>query len=113
MLEMQPSLRLLELQAELDRAVLRAYAASTSTRDEAAAWNDLTGRAEPNFLDEVNETTTLVGPSVPALAFRDEFSRASPSRQGPAKLARMAGEREWSFWLRSDKQHLKAESSRN
>jgi hypothetical protein len=33
-----------ELHAEIDRAVLRAY-----------GWDDLTERAEPQFLDETNE----------------------------------------------------------
>lgn len=43
-----------ELHAEMDRAVLRAYAASASD-DDAAAWNNLADRAEPIFLDETNE----------------------------------------------------------
>ena len=47
--------RLRELHAEMDRAVLRAYAASASTPGEAAAWTDLAERAEPIFLDETNE----------------------------------------------------------
>src|SRR5204863_2523469 len=36
--------RLRELHADMDRAVLRAY-----------GWDDLTERAEPRFLDETNE----------------------------------------------------------
>jgi hypothetical protein len=54
--------RLRELHAEMDRAVLRAY-----------GWNDLAERAEPIFLDETNEEDhtyqgRLFGPS----DFRDE-----------------------------------------
>ncbi len=65
--------RLRELHAEMDRAVLRAYAASASNDEDAAAWNDLADRAEPIFLDETNEDDhtyqdRLFWPS----AFRDE-----------------------------------------
>ena len=37
--------RLRELHAEMDRAVLRAYAASATNEQDAAAWNDLADRA--------------------------------------------------------------------
>ena len=65
--------RLRELHAEMDRAVLRAYAASATTPEDAAAWNDLADRAEPIFLDQANEDDhtyqgRLFWPSV----FRDE-----------------------------------------
>ena len=47
--------RLRELHAEMDRVVLRAYAASASNDEDAAGWNALADRAEPIFLDETNE----------------------------------------------------------
>jgi hypothetical protein len=62
-----------ELHAEMDRAVLRAYAASASSEMDAAAWSGLANLAEPIFLDETNEDDhayqgRLFWPS----AFRDE-----------------------------------------
>ena len=57
----------------MDRAVLRAYAASASTPEDAAAWNDLADRAEPIFLDETNEDDhTYQGRLFWPSAFRDE-----------------------------------------
>ncbi|MBN9346891.1 MAG: N-6 DNA methylase, partial [Devosia sp.] len=54
--------RLRELHAEMDRAVLRAY-----------GWNDLAERAEPIFLDETNEDDhTYQGRLFWPSAFRDE-----------------------------------------
>ena len=54
--------RLRELHAEMDRAVLRAY-----------AWDDLAERAEPIFLDETNEDEhTYQGRLFWPSAFRDE-----------------------------------------
>jgi hypothetical protein len=65
--------RLRELHAAMDRAVLEAYASGASTEAEARAWHDLAERAEPIFLDETNEDDhtyqgRLFWPSV----FRDE-----------------------------------------
>jgi hypothetical protein len=98
-LEMQPSLRLLELQAELDRAVLRAYAASTSTPDEAAAWNDLTGRAEPNFLDEANEDdhTCRAIRSGPLPSATSSRAPPRPQRQGPREACANGGRERMEF----------------
>ena len=54
--------RLRELHAEMDRAVLRAY-----------GWDDLAERAEPIFLDETNEDDhTYQGRLFWPSAFRDE-----------------------------------------
>src|SRR5581483_2915498 len=54
--------RLRELHAEMDRAVLRAY-----------GWDDLASRAEPIFLDETNEDDhTYQGRLFWPSAFRDE-----------------------------------------
>lgn len=54
--------RLRELHAEMDRAVLRAY-----------GWDDLADRAEPIFLDETNEDDhTYQGRLFWPSAFRDE-----------------------------------------
>lgn len=65
--------RLRELHAVMDRAVLRAYAASASNEADAAAWNDLADRAEPAFLDESNEDDhTYQGRLFWPSAFRDE-----------------------------------------
>ena len=65
--------RLRELHAEMDRAVLRAYAASASNEADAAPWNDLADRAEPIFLDETNEDDhTYQGRLSWPSAFRDE-----------------------------------------
>jgi hypothetical protein len=65
--------RLRELHAEMDRAVLRAYAASASNEADAAAWNDLADRAAPIFLDETNEDDhTYQGRLFWPSAFRDE-----------------------------------------
>ncbi len=65
--------RLRELHAEMDRAVLRAYAASATTPDDAAAWDDLANRAEPIFLDETNDDDhTYQGRLFWPSAFRDE-----------------------------------------
>jgi hypothetical protein len=67
------TIRLRELHADMDRAVLRAYAASASTPEDAAAWNDLADRAEPIFLDETNEDDhTYQGRFFWPSAFRDE-----------------------------------------
>jgi hypothetical protein len=56
--------RLRELHAEMDRAVLRAY-----------GWDDLAERAEPIFLDETNEDDhTYQGRLFWPSAFRDEIS---------------------------------------
>jgi hypothetical protein len=55
-------MRLRELHAEMDRAVLRAY-----------GWDDLAARAEPIFLDETNEDDhTYQGRLFWPSAFRDE-----------------------------------------
>jgi hypothetical protein len=55
-------IRLRELHAEMDRAVLRAY-----------GWDDLAERAEPIFLDETNEDDhTYQGRLFWPSAFRDE-----------------------------------------
>jgi hypothetical protein len=65
--------RLRELHSEMDRAVLRAYAASAKEEEDAAAWNDLADRAEPVFLDETNEDDhTYQGRLFWPSAFRDE-----------------------------------------
>ena len=64
--------RLRELHADMDRAVLRAYALREHPED-AAAWNDLADRAEPDFLDETNEDDhTYQGRLFWPSAFRDE-----------------------------------------
>jgi hypothetical protein len=55
-------IRLRELHAEMDRAVLRAY-----------GWDDLAERAQPIFLDETNEDDhTYQGRLFWPSAFRDE-----------------------------------------
>ncbi|NWG25588.1 MAG: N-6 DNA methylase [Pseudorhodoplanes sp.] len=65
--------RLRELHAEMDRAVLRAYASGASTEAERKAWDDLASRAEPIFLDETNEDDhTYQGRLFWPSAFRDE-----------------------------------------
>jgi hypothetical protein len=65
--------RLRELHAEMDRAVLRTYAASASNGADAAAWKDLADRAESIFLDETNEEDhTYQGRLFWPSAFRDE-----------------------------------------
>ena len=65
--------RLRALHAEMDRAVLRAYAASASNKGDVAAWNDLADRAEPIFLNETNEDDhTYQGRLFWPSAFRDE-----------------------------------------
>ncbi len=72
--EQSPELvTLRELHAEMDQAVLRAYAASASTPDDAAGWNNLADRAEPVFLDETNEDDhTYQGRLFWPSAFRDQ-----------------------------------------
>lgn len=61
------------LHAEMDRAVLRAYASGASTEAERRAWDDLAERAEPIFLDETNEDDhTYQGRLFWPSAFRDE-----------------------------------------
>jgi hypothetical protein len=92
-------LTLRELHAEMDRAVLRAYADSVSSEEDAAAWNDLADRAEPIFLDETNEDDhTYQGRLFWTSAFRDEVlarllalnaERAAAERE--AGLAPLAG----------------------
>jgi hypothetical protein len=65
--------RLRELHDEMDRAALRAYAASASNREDEATWNDLANRAEPIFLDETNEDDhTYQGRLFWPSGFRDE-----------------------------------------
>ncbi len=57
----------------MDRAVLRAYASSATTSEDAAVWNGLADRAEPIFLDETNEDDhTYQGRLFWPSAFRDE-----------------------------------------
>jgi hypothetical protein len=85
--------RLRELHADMDRAVLRAYAASASTPEDAAAWNDLAARAEPIFLDETNEDDhTYQGRLFWPSAFRDEvLSRLLALNAARAAAERAAG----------------------
>ena len=85
--------RLRELHAEMDRAVLRAYAASASNEEDAAAWNDLADRAEPIFLDETNEDDhTYQGRLFWPSAFRDEvLSRLLALNAERAAAERAAG----------------------
>lgn len=65
--------RLRELHADMDRVVLRAYAADGRTDADGDAWNDLAERAEPVFLDETNEDDhTYQGRLFWPSAFRDE-----------------------------------------
>jgi hypothetical protein len=62
-----------ELHAEMDRAVLRAYASGAGTEAEKRAWDDLAERAEAVFLDEANEDDhTYQGRLFWPSAFRDE-----------------------------------------
>src|SRR5208283_1009344 len=85
--------RLRELHSDMDRAVLRAYAASASTPEDAAAWNDLADRAEPIFLDETNEDDhTYQGRLFWPSAFRDEvLSRLLALNAERAAAERAAG----------------------
>jgi hypothetical protein len=65
--------RLRQMHADMDRAVLRAYAACAGTPEDAAAWERLAHRAEPIFLDGTNEgDQTYLGRLFWAPAFRDE-----------------------------------------
>lgn len=86
--------RLRELHAEIDRAVLLAYAASASSGADAAAWNDLADRAEPIFLDETNEDDhTYQGRLFWPSAFRDEvLSRLLALNAERAAAERVAGQ---------------------
>lgn len=74
--------RLRELHADMDRAVLRAY-----------GWNDLADRAEPIFLDETNEDDhTYQGRLFWPSAFRDEvLSRLLALNAERAAAERAAG----------------------
>ena len=82
-----------ELHAEMDRAALRAYAASASNEADAAAWKDLADRAEPVFLDETNEDDhTYQGRLFWPSAFRDEvLSRLLALNAERAAAERAAG----------------------
>jgi hypothetical protein len=65
--------RLRELHADMDRAVLQAYAEGAHSEEDAAAWRDLAERADPIFLDETNEDDhTYQGRLFWPSAFRDE-----------------------------------------
>jgi hypothetical protein len=85
--------RLRELHADMDRAVLRAYTASASTPEDTAAWKDLADRAEPIFLDETNEDDhTYQGRLFWPSAFRDEvLSRLLALNAERAAAERAAG----------------------
>jgi hypothetical protein len=82
-----------ELHADMDRAVLRAYAACASTPEDAAAWNDLADRAEAVFLDETNEDDyAYQGRFFWPSAFRDEvLSRLLALNVERAAAERAAG----------------------
>ena len=82
-----------ELHADMDRTVLRAYAASASAPEDAAAWNDLADRAEAVFLDETNEDDhTYQGRLFWPSAFRDEvLSRLLALNAERAAAERAAG----------------------
>jgi hypothetical protein len=85
--------RLRELHTEMDRAVLRAYAGSASDEADASAWNDLADRAEPIFLDDINEDDhTYQGRLFWPSAFRDEvLSRLLALNGERAAAERAAG----------------------
>ena len=85
--------RLREFHAEMDRAVLRAYAASASNEEDAARWSSLADRAEPIFLDVTNEDDhTYQGRLFWPSAFRDEvLSRLLALNAERAAAERAAG----------------------
>jgi len=82
-----------DLHADMDRTVLCAYAASASTLEDAAAWNDLADRAEPLFLDEANEDDhTHQGHLFWPSTFRDEvLARLLALNAERAAVERAAG----------------------